>query len=210
MKSLYCIFPIPFCDKLPEKGTKEEVITSSFYLFQVWHESEYMIKLYMEFIDKWFDNAFTNLNLQIIEYQYPDYITYGSGEMVEWINAHHGMDDLNPALQDEQELSIVECNNAVLGNIDIMLNAYVYEDQYELGSGIFNDSVLYDQITVINHYIKSKEIHDILRLILWYIDDVSDYASALAYGAYEFYKEGTVDPYYVSLYQLITFVSLDE
>jgi hypothetical protein len=82
------------------------------------------------------------------------------------------------------------------------LNAYARYETYDFGAGIFQDQERIAVLQKMATYISDMETRLLLLSILSEINLVEKDATALAYGAYEFYNKGIIDEAYFNIYQL--------
>jgi hypothetical protein len=191
----------------------EDVIITNFYLFQGWHQSKYIVKLYMNFIDQWFNNAFSNLKLRIVQYDYPNNIEYGSGAMIDYINDHYGVDSNKVNLDIDQEIQIELCHSSLLGDIEIILNGIVMESYLddEMEVGIFNCSQRgFDYLHKLANCIMDKQISATFHKMIDAINNVADSAIAFHYKENKYWgvtdEEMGFNTTYFPLYELLCFV----
>jgi hypothetical protein len=166
----------------------------------------------MNFIDRWFDNSFSKLKLRIVKYEFPDYINYSSGEMIDWIVDHYGIEEIHPDLELEHEICIMKSHSPVLDQMEVILNHLVMDSYYEDSDvGIFNQTEEgFEGIRKIISYIKDNELVEMFDKILDILQSVADSAIAFNYKENQYWgaspEEMGFDPTYFMLYELIYFV----
>ena len=210
MKSVYSISPVIYTDRLPDKATVEYVISKYFFLFQVYHESKEMVMLYMDYIDKWFDNAFSNMNLRIVQYDYPDYINYGSGQMADYINETYDLSNDNQ-LAVEHELSIQYGKHFLYGDFEVMFNGYSSYELNQSAMGLFEGDNLSDAVMFIARYLR----YDLRRLLCEMVKALYEYDEAFQdldqadYYHFDVFQNPYIDDNYAIYYEMRKFIELE-
>ena len=210
MKSIYTISPMIYSDKLPDKGTVEYVISSYFFLFKAYHESKNMIIMYMNYIDKWYDNAFNKLNLKIIEFEYPDDITYASGLMVDYINNTYKLSNENE-IEVEQELSIQSGPHFLFGTFEVMLNNVSLWEIEQSATSLFEYDNISDAVMIIARYLQfdvRKILCKLVKVLYDYDDAFQELEQTDCYH-YDVLNNPYIDENYALYYQLRKFIEIE-
>ena len=206
MKHVYTI--IPFATKtFPVDGTIGKIFFDHFYLFKVYTDSLPMLQQYIRYLDGNFDNVFSNMGFQIVDYKYPNKINYSSGQMIEWINDHYELPVGCSTLDISYELNTEVEFNQVLGkDITIMSNAFAPYDILQYGVGIFEDYDKWREIIVLANYVNDSWLSELICNLMTRIADYARAATALGYGVYEQYDTSYIHEQYFILYQQKVFI----
>lgn len=210
MKSIYTISPMVYRDKLPDKGEISYVISEYFFLFKVYHESKDMIIMYMNYMDRWYENAFSDLCLKIIQFDYPDHIAYSSGAMADYINNHYNLSGMSE-IDIDYELIVQSEKHYIFGNLDVMFNGVTRGEVAQASLGLFEDDSLSDAVMIIARYltIDLRKLLCNLVKVLYDYDEAFQELDQTDYYHYDIFDNPYIDSNYAIYYELRKFIEIE-
>jgi len=210
MKSIYTISPMIYNEKLPKPGEIGHVISEYFFLFKVYHESKDMIIMYMNYMDKWYENVFSKLHLKIIQFDYPDNIAYSSGAMADYINTHYALSETSE-IEIEHELIIQSGKHYLFGTFEVMFNGVTKWEMSQAATSLFEYDNLSDAVMIIARYLQFdlRRILCTLVKILYDYDEAFQELEQMDYYHYDVFDNPYIDSNYAIYYELRKFVEIE-
>lgn len=208
MGILYTISPFVRSDFLPSYASMARVISDNFWLFNIYSFNPYIVREYMDFIDIYFDNAFSDLNLGILQYEYPDNIT-DEGDILEFINSRYKLHDTGYQLGRELAASKESIIDLVTEKEKCFyFNDYAIYDSmlssYSILSDVDNDTMgeLFDMV----RYLKNDDTASIIRLLISKYEEYATIVDDISSHGIEFFDNQCISNGMYTLNQLVGFV----
>ncbi len=204
MQKIYTISPFIRAASLPDKTDVAFYISKYFFFFNIIHRNKTIVEIYMAYINKWFYNAFNKLGYEIIDYEYPDDIEYGSYAMIEYINNRYNLDD--DFFLSYDYMVEIDCGpNWFYGQFESMCNHMILEQLAESEIGVF-DGLPVSQLILIPVAYLNSEYRDILspfcKMLMKYDDIIEEICSFYS----TIYGNKFIEPNYTIYYQTLQFI----
>ena len=205
---LYTISPLILADMIPNKASVASIISDYFYLFNIYSDNPYIVRMYMKFIDEHFDFAFTELNYQMVQYQYPEIYKDDEFKKIEFINYHYDLKGYS-----RLDLSYHSNKFEILDSI-FDYNQTIYFNDYALGDLIvLGDMKLEEKVNILPNlltllnYVKYKPERDYLQTLLYQYSEYEGCLMDYLMNPEIYIDSGCIVEPMIILYRLKTFVN---
>ena len=162
----------------------------------------------MKFIDEHFDFAFTELNYQMIQYQYPEIYKDDEFKKIEFINYHYDLKGYS-----RLDLSYHSNKFEILDSI-FDYNQTIYFNDYALGDLIvLGDMKLEEKVNILPNlltllnYVKYKPERDYLQTLLYQYSEYEGCLMDYLMNPEIYIDSGCIVEPMIILYRLKTFVN---
>ena len=199
---LYTISPLILSDCIPNKASVASIISDYFYLFKIYSENPYIVRLYMKFIDENFDFAFTELNYQMIQYKYPEIYKDDELQKLEFINSYYQLNDSMSLY------TSYRANKFELPNQTIYFNSYAIGDSVILGDILLDEELsIIPQLMELLNYVRCKPEKDYLQTLLYQYSEYEGYLIDYLMNPDTYIESEYIEEPLVILYRLKSFVN---